>query len=136
VSTIVAELERRLLPQLAEVGRQIERDFPATRAHTFSCSCGSSTPLQGHVIGLSCSFPVVGDVPDGMGLVISVRHLSSSPELDGASVDWNHPSGASEIDLIASPVPCSQDVLADIEHRLGALVEALRRGVARGKPPE
>jgi hypothetical protein len=136
VSEVVAELERRVLPQLGEAARQIERDFPAARARPWSAPVGSATAYQGHTVGLECYFPdAPADRPDSLGLEISVWHLTTAPELAEAHVVWNHPSGACEIDLVESPVPYSAEALAAVEGQLGELVEAVRRAVARGKPP-
>ena len=74
-------------------------------------------------------------MPDSLGLDISVRHLTTAPELAEAYVAWNHPSGACEVDLFGSPVPFSTEALAALEARLGELVEAVRRAVGRGRPP-
>ena len=46
VSEVVAELERRLLPRLAEAARQIERDFPPVGARPWSGPSGSLTDFQ------------------------------------------------------------------------------------------
>jgi hypothetical protein len=133
VSDVVAELERRLLPYLTEAARQIELDFPAARARASSTPVGSLTEYQGHTVWLECWFPD-GGVPDGLGLAVTVRHLTTAPELDQAYVAWDHPSGACEIDLIQSPIPYSTESLAALEGRLGELVAAVRRAVSRGKP--
>src|SRR5436305_1626568 len=78
---VVAELERRLLPRLAEAARQIERDFPAARARPWSAPVGSATEYQGHTVGLDCWFPdAPAEMPDGLGLDIGVRHLTTAPE--------------------------------------------------------
>ena len=136
MSEVVAELERRLLPRLAEAAQQIERDFPAARARPWSAPVGSATEYQGHTVGLVCYFPdASADMPDSLGLDISVRHLTTAPELAEAYVAWNHPSGSCEIDLFESPVPYSTEALAALEARLGELVEAVRRAVGRGRPP-
>ena len=136
MSEVVAELERRFLPKLAEAGRQIERAFPAVRARPWSASVGSATAYQGHTVGLECYIPnAPPDMPDSLGLEVGVRHLTTAPELAEAYVAWNHPSGACEIDLMESPVPYSATAIAAVEGRLGELVEAMRRAVARGMPP-
>jgi hypothetical protein len=136
VSEVVAELERRFLPRLGEAARQIERDFPAARVRLWSGAVGSATDYQGHTVGLECYFPdAAADMPDSLALEISVQHLTTAPELAEAYVAWNHPSGACEIDLVESPVPYSAEALAAVEGRFGELVEAVRRAVARGKPP-
>jgi hypothetical protein len=135
VSEVVAELERRFLPRLAEAARHIERDFPAVRARPWSAPVGSATEYQGHAVGLECYLPdAPADMPDSLGLEVGVRHLTTAPELAEACVAWDHPSGACEIDLLESPVPYSAEALAAVEGRLGELVEAVRRAVARGKP--
>jgi hypothetical protein len=136
VSPVVVELERRLLPRLADAVRQIERDFPPVRARSWSGPVGSSTDYQGHTVGLECYFPGARpDAPDSLGLDISVRHLSTSPELAEAHVAWNHPSGACEIDLIGTPVPYTAEALAGLEARFAELIAAVRCAVGRGEPP-
>ena len=137
MSEVVVELERRFLPKLAEVARQIERDFSAVRARSWSAPVGSATAYQGHTVGLACLFPgAPANVPDGLGLDISVRHLTAAPELAGAYVAWHHPSGACEIDLFEAPVPYSAEALAALDARFGELIEAVRQAVNRGRPPE
>jgi hypothetical protein len=136
VSEIVVELERRLFPQLAEAARRIERDFPAVRARPWSAPVGSATAYQGHTVGLECYLPNArANLPDSLGLEVGVRHLTTAPELAEAYVTWNHPSGVCEIDLLGCPVPYSAEALAAVEGRLGEMVEAVRRAVARGRPP-
>ncbi len=136
MSPVVAELENRLLPRLAEAARQIEQDFAPVRARSWSAPVGSLTEYQGHTVGLECYFPdAPPDAPGSLGLDISVRHLSTAPELAGAYVAWNSPSGACEIDLIEQPVPYSAEALTSLEARLGELIAAVRRAVGRGKPP-
>ena len=94
MAEVVAELERRFLPQLAEAAHQIERDFPPARARPWSAPVGSATANQGHTVGLECWFPdAPSDMPDSLGLDISVQHLTTTPELAEAYVAWNHPSG-------------------------------------------
>jgi hypothetical protein len=136
VSPVVAELENRLLPRLAEAARQIEQDFAAVRARSWSAPVGSLAEYQGQTVGLECYFSdAPPDAPDSLGLDITVRHLTTAPELAEAYVAWNSPSGACEIDLIEHPVPYSAEALAGLEARFGELIAAVRRAVARGKPP-
>ncbi len=133
MSQVVAELERRFLPRLAEAGREIERDFPPVRARPWSAPVGSLTEYQGHVIGLECWLPnTPPNRPDCVGLEIGVRHLTTTPELAEAYVAWSE--GRCEIDLLASPVPYSQSTVSAVEERLGELVMALRAAVGRGEP--
>ena len=130
---MVAELERRFLPRLAEAGRDIERDFPPARARPWSAPVGSLTEYQGHVIGLDCWLPhTPADHPDSGGLELGVRHLSTAPEWDQASGAWD--DGRCEIDRLADPVPYSPSAVAALVDRLGELVMALRAAVARGEP--
>jgi hypothetical protein len=137
VSDVVAELERRLLPRLTEAARRIERDFTPVGARPWSGPVGSLTEYQGHTVGLMCWFPdAPTDMPDSLGLDISVRHLTTVPELCAAYVAWDHPSGACEIDLIESPIPFSPAALDALEDRLEELVAAVRLAVGRGKPPD
>ena len=137
MSEVVAELERRFLPRLAEAARQIERDYPPVGARPWSAPVGTATECQGHTVGLECWFPdTPADMPDSLGLDITVWHLTTSPELYQAYVAWNHPSGACEIDLIESPIPYSPTALAALEDQFGELVAAVRRAVARGEPPD
>ena len=136
VSPVVAELENRLLPRLAEAARQIEQDFTPVRTRSWSAPVGSLTEYQGHTVGLECYFSdAPPDAPDSLGLDISVRHLTTAPELAEAYVAWNSPSGTCEIDLIEHPVPFSSEALASLEARFGELIAAVRRAVCRGKPP-
>jgi hypothetical protein len=133
MSEVVAEMEGRFLPRLAEVGREIERDYPKVHARLWSAPVGSLTEYQGHVIGLECWLAETpAGRPDSVGLEIGVRHLTTAPELAEAYVAWAE--GRCEIDLLASPVPYSLAAIAALEGKLGDLVGALRGAVGRGEP--
>jgi hypothetical protein len=133
VSEVVAELERRFLPRLAEAGREIERDFHPVRARPWSDPVGSLTEYQGHVIGLECWLPnCPAEWTDSVGLEIGVRHLTTAPELAEACVAWS--DGSCEVDLPGFPVPYSPSAVVALEARVGELLTALRVAVARNKP--
>ncbi len=136
VASIVQELEQRLLPGLQKVAGEISKQFPKVKANVWSSPVGSLTDLHGHDLGIDCLLTEAGpDETDTVALSVTVRHLSTTPLIDQASVCWGAPSAHAEAELYPDPIEVTEDSLQELESRSPLLYDILKRALKRGHPP-
>ena len=136
--TVVGEMERTYLPRLRDAAAELALLHPNCQFKVWSSPIGSATTYQGHSLGLECLLPDAQDwEADSVALCITVRHLTTVPELCEAAVEWGsgaHPSV--RIEVIEKPMPATPEsfaVVADhIPQLLATLGEALRAWAGRG----
>ena len=133
---VIQELESRFLPTLQRITSEIEIEFPQIRLYVWSTPIGFSTAYQGHSLGIECILPDISpDLPDNLALIISVKHLTTMPQIDAVGVCWGHPTGYVEIELFPDGCIYSNTALDKIERGLPKLLEQLRVALKRGQPP-
>jgi hypothetical protein len=128
----VSELEKFLLPKLRESEREFSIEYPEFRFSVWSSSVGSSTNYQGHNLGIECCFPDARDFEaDCVALVFGVRHITTTPELCEASVDWgqgDHPN--IQIGLLNEALPFTSENLHTVTSRLPELLVTFRNALS------
>ena len=134
---VTQELESRFLLSLHRIKSEIEVESPQIRATVRSIPIGSLTEYQGHSVGIECILPAVAsDMPDNLALIITVKHLTTVPQIDSAGVYWGHPAGYVEVELFPDSIVFSHAALDEIESSLPKLLEHLKVAIKRGRPPD
>jgi hypothetical protein len=134
---VVKDLEKRFLPMLHNMAKEINAEFPHVKTKVQSHSVGSATDFQGHSVALECCLPDVSiDQPDNIVLEITVKHINSKPEISSLDVCWGHPSGEIELFIAPENPECNDALFNDIEDFLPELSETLKMAIKRGRPPE
>jgi hypothetical protein len=135
---LVRLLERRLLPSLHDLTREVPNWNRSTAAVVFSNSLGARTDYQGWGIGVSCfsEEPDEGN-QEQVSLMVSLCHLHRQARIN-ADVAWT--SGFVEVEYSAArsnedwPLASVTEVEAVLAY-LPALIKALRSAVERGHAP-
>ena len=132
MSHVVASLEGMFLHHLEALKNSLSAKYPRYKFNTYSSSVGGLTEYQGHDVGIECIFPDAADhESDCVALVIGVKHLTTSPLLCEASVCWG--AGASpdvQGEVIATPIPYSENALHDASARLPELVATFESAIS------
>lgn len=140
MNPLIANLEKKLLPEFQKVADRINQTIPNTSARVETHSVGSDEYL-GHSIAISCLltkdyFTEVDDV----ALCVNISYLVSTPKVD-AYVCWGHPSGYSEADFpdyvessSGNSLIATDEVLEDLFKELPRLYSALFKALKRRKP--
>jgi hypothetical protein len=136
MNSLVAELERELLPKFRDWANRASAECPNVKANSYSHSVGSRTVYQGHGIGIDCLLlDTPEDRPDNVALCVDVQQLTTVPMID-ADVCWGHPSGHVEAEFSFDPQEVSGEVLTDLYADLPRLYDALLAALKRGKPSD
>lgn len=135
--TNLAPLERlrqSILPQLRESADRLRSQFPTVDVEVFEGDVGSATDYQGYHLGLDCVFKDITslELPNGIALEISIKHVQTAPTIDTADVVWNHPSGRVVADILPEPVTMSEAHVHALSQGIPTLVLALEQAIANG----
>ena len=130
---VVRRLDELLLPVFRDVAAQITAELPKVKAGVYSCPVGSATQSPSHHWAIDCNVPQSNpELPDNVGLVVSVLSLVNAPTIDG-DVSWGDPVGVIEAEIQA--VPLSEESIGTLLASLPPLYEALKIALRRGTPP-
>lgn len=142
VPPLVEQLQQFVLPLFRESANDLATALPGIHCSVGAQAVGSNTSYQGFQFSLSCLLPNrEASLPDEVALVVDLCHLDRVPRLCAAVV-WGHPSGKSEASLCPEALSSeewphvTQELFAELEAKLPALVAALRQAALRGGPSE
>ena len=140
MNTLIAKLEKRLLPEFQKIVDRINQTIPHISAKIESHSVGSDKHL-GHSINISCLFTkdYFTEVDD-VALCVHVDHLVSTPKIF-AYVCWGYPSAYLEAEFpkyiegsANNSLIITDEILEDFYKELPRLYGALFRALKRRKP--
>lgn len=140
MNSLVAKLEKRLLPEFRKIADRINQTIPNVWAQAETHSVGLDEHL-GHSINISCLFTkdYYTEVDD-VALCVNIDYLISTPKIF-AYVCWGHPSGYIEAefpkyirDSANSSLIISDETLEELYKSLPKLYKGLFRALKRRQP--
>ena len=130
----IKDLEETFLPRLQLARDSFAAMYPSLQFNVWSSPTGSLTEYKGHDVGIECMFPdALGDQSNCVAIMLGVKHLTSSPLLCDANVEWgqgDHPD--IRVDLLPTPVAYSQNTLNAVSTQFEQLLEVFSRAVKSG----
>ena len=131
-SIIVQGLEKRFLPIIKRMAKEISNEFPHVKTNILSFPIGSSTTYQGYTIGIECLLPKnSSNQTDNIALTIETMHLTTFPKVT-VDVCWG--DGKLEEELFSGPIEIAEDVFKEIEADLPRMYNRLKESIRRGYP--
>ena len=130
--TPVQILEQHFLQRCEAVRESAARSYPEYTFNVWSSSIGGRTSLQGHNLGVEAVFPDASrSQASTVAIVIGLRHLTTSPEIDDASVGWGAGDAPDiSVDLMTESLPFNAANISRIEEEFPRLLSTFLGAVA------